>query len=369
MKLMAAPRFVDIDIINKCNLKCSYCGHFASAGDVDSDLSTDAWLEFFEELGRYAVMTVCLSGGETFLRKDLKELLLGIVKNRMRFSILSNGTLITEEIAAFVKATGRCNYVQVSVDGSGPLAHEVCRGDGNFRRTMNGLMILQKHGVPVAVRVTIHRHNVHDLEGIAKLLLEDIGLPSFSTNAASYMGLCKQNTRQVQLTVEERTLAMETLLKLSKKYNGRIAANAGPLAEARMWTEMERARRKGQRSLPGGGYLRSCGGVFSNIAVRADGVIVPCIQMSHMELGRVGREDLKDLWQNHETLHSLRQRQDIHLGDFEFCAGCVYIPYCSGNCPALAYTILGKENHPSPDACLRRFLAEGGRLPIEESEP
>jgi SynChlorMet cassette radical SAM/SPASM protein ScmE len=108
--------------------------------------------------------------------------------------------------------------------------------------------------------------------------------------------------------------------------------------------------------------------VFSKIAVRADGVIVPCIQMGHMELGQVETDDLRDVWQNHETLHSLRQRQDIYLGDFEFCTGCAYLPYCSGNCPALAYTILGKENHPSPDACLRRFLAEGGRLPNEESD-
>ena len=39
--------------------------------------------------------------------------------------------------------------------------------------------------------------------------------------------------------------------------------------------------------------------------------------------------------------------------------------YCTGNCPALAYTILGKENHPSPDACLKRFLDGGGVLPDE----
>jgi hypothetical protein len=44
------------------------------------------------------------------------------------------------------------------------------------------------------------------------------------------------------------------------------------------------------------------------------------------------------------------------------------VPYCAGNCPALAYTITGKEDHPSPDACLRTFLLEGGRLPMEECD-
>jgi hypothetical protein len=39
------------------------------------------------------------------------------------------------------------------------------------------------------------------------------------------------------------------------------------------------------------------------------------------------------------------------------------VNYCTGNCPGLSYTLVGEVNHPSPDACLRKFLAEGGRLP------
>jgi len=177
------------------------------------------------------------------------------------------------------------------------------------------------------------------------------------------MGLCRRNAEEVQLTVSERTLAMETLLKLSKKYNGRISATAGPLAEARNWLLMEKARRQGKESLPRRGYLTACGGPMSKMGVRADGVMVPCIMLSHMELGRVNRDDLRGVWQNHPQLKRLRERSNVSLSDFEFCKGCDYIPYCTGNCPALAYTILGKENHPSPNACLRGFLQEAGRLP------
>lgn len=105
---------------------------------------------------------------------------------------------------------------------------------------------------------------------------------------------------------------------------------------------------------------------MQTIAVRADGVMVPCIQMSHMSLGRINEDDLKKIWQNHPELNRLRDRQNIPLSDFEYCRGCDYIDYCTGNCPALAYMILGNETHPSPDACLKRFLEEGGRLPMLE---
>jgi SynChlorMet cassette radical SAM/SPASM protein ScmE len=156
---------------------------------------------------------------------------------------------------------------------------------------------------------------------------------------------------------------MDTLLRLNRKYDNRISAQAGPLAEAVMWTEMEMVRRNGKKQIPMGGSLTACGCVMDNIAVRADGVIVPCNMLSHMELGRINKDDFKEIWQHHPEMQKIRERRRIPLSDFEFCRGCEYINYCTGNCPALAYTTMGKVNHPSPDACLKRFLEAGGKLP------
>jgi SynChlorMet cassette radical SAM/SPASM protein ScmE len=359
------PGAIELAITNQCNLHCNYCSHFTSAGDVGRDLAKEEWLQFFKELNQCAVMTVTLEGGEPFCREDLKELIDGIIQNRMRFNILSNGTLINDEIVSYLASTGRCDGVQVSVDGSTPATHDAFRGEGSFFKALNGIKLLQAHNVPVSVRVTIHRQNVMDLKNIAKLLLEKIGLSSFSTNAASYLGFCRRNVDEIQLTVEERSLAMENLLKLHKKYKGRINADAGPLADAINWLEMELFRREGKGRIPKGGYLTGCSGPMFKIGVRADGVIVPCLHLSHIELGQINKDDLKDIWQSHKELKRLRERHNIPLSDFEFCKGCDYIDCCTGNCPALAYTIVGKEDRPSPDACLRRFLESGGRLPDE----
>jgi radical SAM protein with 4Fe4S-binding SPASM domain len=81
-----------------------------------------------------------------------------------------------------------------------------------------------------------------------------------------------------------------------------------------------------------------------------------------MELGKINKDPLVDIWQNHPDLDSMRQRHRISLTEFDFCTDCPYIPYCTGNCPGLAYAITGKVDHPSPDACLRRFLADGGTI-------
>lgn len=363
MTLMKTPRGVDIAITGRCNLKCLYCYHFTGAGDVDRDLPAGEWGQFMEELGKCAVMKVVLGGGEPFYRRDLKGMIESIVRNRMRYDILTNGTLITDNIARFLASIKRCDKVQVSIDGSIPSTHDYCRGTGNFERAMRGIGHLQNNGVPVSVRVTVHKGNVSDLEGIAKLLLEDLKLPAFSTNSASYMGLCRQNSGIVRMSPEDRVLAMNTLLRLNKKYKGRILAAAGPLAEAKRWAWMERQRREGNGIQPGCGYLKGCHGIFERIAVRADGVIVPCIMLSHIELGRINGDRLADVWQHHPELKRLRERGNIPLGELEHCRGCPYSMYCTGSCPAAAYTLTGSDGGPCPDACLRQFLDEGGRLP------
>jgi SynChlorMet cassette radical SAM/SPASM protein ScmE len=364
MRLMRTPRSVDLEITDRCNLRCRYCSHFGSEAEVGRDLPTEEWLRFFEELGRCAVMDVCLQGGEPFIRDDLAELIRGIVRNRMRFSLLSNGTLITDEVASLLAETGRCSSVQVSIDGSVAEVHDSFRGEGTFRQALEGLQCLQRHGLAATVRVTIHRRNVHDLDAIAALLLDEIGLPGFSTNNASHMGLCRKNADQVELTADEHTVAMESLLRLNERYNGRISAQAGPLANARMWLEMEEARATGAGPLPHRGHLTSCGGVFSKMAVLADGTMVACGQLAHVKLGRINQDRLDEVWQHHPELQRLRERPLIPLSDFEFCQGCPYLDYCPGGCPALSYTTAGDVYHPSADACLRRFLEEGGRLPL-----
>lgn len=369
MKLMRTPKSLDLEITNKCNLRCLYCYHFSSAGEVEADLPTEEWLRFFEELNRCAVMDVTLCGGEPFLRKDFRQLLEALVANRQRFSILTNGTLITDKMAEYIASTRRCNTVQVSIDGSTPEVHDSCRGEGNFVKAVEGAKRLIDHGVSTTVRVTIHKSNVRDLDNVARLLLEELKLPGFSTNSASHMGLCRKNAEMVQLSTEDRMLAMESLVRLTKKYPGRISAQAGPQAEADHWSRMDRAFRAGEPAQPSCGFLNSCNGPTRKLSVRADGVIVPCAQIGHIELGRINRDSLAEIWQHHPELQRLRARHQIPLARFEFCQGCGYIPYCKGGCPATAYTHVGTDEHPSPDSCLRQFLKNGGRLPHPELAP
>jgi MoaA/NifB/PqqE/SkfB family radical SAM enzyme len=101
-RLMRAPRKLYLEITANCNLRCRYCYFFNNPAVEYHDLSTAAWLQFFNELGSIGVMEVLLAGGEPFYRPDLHELLDGIVNNRMRFALLSNGGLIDDDMAGYL---------------------------------------------------------------------------------------------------------------------------------------------------------------------------------------------------------------------------------------------------------------------------
>lgn len=362
-RVMATPRHVDIEITSRCNLRCKYCYYFNSPGENYTELPLAEWLQFFDELGACGVMSVCLAGGEPFIRRDLPELIAAIVRNRMRYSLLSNGGLIDDRIAGTLAQTGRCEQVQISIDGSHAATHDACRGRGSFEAAVRGVRTLRRHGISVMVRMTVHRHNVDDIEATADFLLGTLGLPAFGTNAASYLGTCRIRQDEIGLTIEERMRAMRAMLAVEQKYPGRIIAQAGPLAEARMWRRMEEARKQGEPSFSQGGRLTACGCVFARMGVRSDGTMIPCTLLPQLTLGRINRDPVRETWQKAAAMIAMRTRQNTTLEEMPHCAGCDYKPYCTGNCPALAFTLTGEVNAPSPDACLRDFLAAGGEIP------
>ncbi len=358
-QVMSAPRKVDISITGKCNLACQYC-FYADEMVRRTDLPTERWISFFNELGRLGVMSVCLTGGEVFSHPDLFELIDGVIANRMRYTLLSNGTLITEKMLAqfeIGKRRQRLDSIQISVDGSSAEVHDRSRPK-SFGRALRGLKLLKEAGYPATVRVTVNRFNVDDLENVAHLLLEEVGLSSFSTNEAYACGATDRTEENIILTPIQRKKAMQVLTRLSEKYDHRIGAQAGPLILAQELKTLDDMLANGQTSLPGRGTLSSCGGVFNQLGVLHDGTIVPCTILSVLHLGTVGKDNFQNIWLNHPIMVALRQRREIPLSSLDTCRDCAYQGFCKGGCPAGAIHDSGDFNTRNPMDCYRVLKGE-----------
>lgn len=365
--LMSTPRHVDIAVTGKCNLSCAYC-FYADEMTARGDLSTQQWLDFIKKLGEAGVMTICLTGGEALSRPDFFELVDGIIANHMRYSILSNGTLITEKtLAEFGKGKRRqrLDSIQISIDGSSAEVHDHSRPN-SFGRAVRGLKLLKDAGFPMTVRVTINGFNFMDLENTARLLLEEVGLPGFTTNEAYPCGATNRYQDEIMLTPVQRRVVMDTLMRLNERYQDRISATAGPLALAREECAIHEAQLVGEKEFPGRGRLTACGGVFDKLAILHDGTIVPCHVISDLHLGNILTDDLGEVWRTHPMMQAMRQRQEISLDTIQPCSECDYKGYCTGGCPGGAQFLNGDFNTRNPMDCYRILIGEEPYSPAEE---
>jgi SynChlorMet cassette radical SAM/SPASM protein ScmE len=355
------PGSIEISVTGRCNLECLHC-FYSRERHERKDLDTAQWLSFFHELGSLGVRDVTLTGGEVFMRPDVWDIIDGLISNRMRYSLLTNGTLLTEQtLSAFElgKRSLRLNSVQVSIDGSCPEVHDRLRGRGAFAKALRGLRLAGAAGLPVTSRVTVNRFNMDDLENIARLLIEDVGIDSFSTNEVMPMGAGCCRDGSLRLSPKEELKVMRVLSELENRYNGRVTAMAGPLAKWKSYRAMEEAKASG-RGRSNMGCLNACGGVFSKLAVHHDGAVSPCHLLPNILLGRINRDSIREIWTSHPTLEGLRRRGRIPMAEVEGCEDCSWAPYCKGGCPGVAQETLGEVNRANPQDCYRSFCAATG---------
>lgn len=295
------------------------------------------------------------------MRRDLWELMDELIDSRISYSMLTNGTLVTEktmEQFAIGKRRSRLASIQISIDGSCAAVHDASRGAGSFEKAVRGLRLLKDAHYPITVRMTINRCNVDDIENTAAFLLETIGLPSFSCNEAIALGTGCTRRDEMTLTTAEKLKAMLALERLGQRYPGRIQATAGPQVNLVRFRDMERAKATGWRPDHWRmGSLTACGCSYAKLAVHHDGTIAPCNMLS-IEIGKIGQDRISHIWKSHPILKQLRERSSITLHELPECRDCEWIELCNGSCPSTAYARTGALIGANLDDCYREFLKD-----------
>jgi MoaA/NifB/PqqE/SkfB family radical SAM enzyme len=151
------PLLLVISPTMRCNLKCYGC----YAGEYQQDFGlpfelVDRIITEAKELGIYFIT---FSGGEIFTRKDIWEIY--EKHNDVYFQLYTNGTLIDENAA---KRLGELGNVapMISLEGMEDKTDER-RGKGTFKKIMDAMDNLSKHGVLFGASCTETRTNINDI--------------------------------------------------------------------------------------------------------------------------------------------------------------------------------------------------------------
>jgi heme d1 biosynthesis radical SAM protein NirJ len=181
------------NLIRRCNLACKHCYSISADHDFPGELSTREIFIVMDDLKKFGVPALILSGGEPLLHPDIFEISKHAKKTGFYLGLSTNGTLISKHNIDEITAVGY-DYVGISIDGIGATHDQFRHKQGAFTAAMNGIELCRQYGLKVGLRFTATRDNAHELSGLLQLM-EEKGIDKFYLSHLNYAGRGNRNRK------------------------------------------------------------------------------------------------------------------------------------------------------------------------------
>jgi radical SAM protein with 4Fe4S-binding SPASM domain len=277
-----APRGVNIQLTNRCNLRCIMC-HHDQLRVPTRDMPVERARQVLDQCAEMGVGSVCLQNfGESFLYRRLPEVIEHGVDRGLEVTVVSNGTAMPMRMARAVVEAGLRKIV-FSVEGYSAERYESIRVGARFERVHRNIARLRR---------------VRDELGGA-------------------------------LSIELHTELYEEGEEFQRAYREFWAPLADTFSFARLtpFPGIEYLDREGARVRFGGEptYAASpCLFPFRFMVIKANGDVVPCcVDQNHdLVMGNAFEQGLGEIWRS-DTYGELRKAaRAAEYGHFELCRRC-----------------------------------------------
>ena len=206
---------------NYCTNRCGYCFYHNLNQTSHKRMNLELLKSFIRQHIEltHGGLSFIWHGGEPllagidFFREVIRLQKLLVPSGRpIRNSIQTNGILITEKWATFLKENDF--KVGISLDGNME-SHNQFRlthtGRGTFDSTLRGIRILRKYGIKLSVIQTITQANICRIEEDFKFFVDDMSFNSFGINP--YLDILGSNKY-----MDGQSLSNDMLTQIFKKY-------------------------------------------------------------------------------------------------------------------------------------------------------
>lgn len=291
-----------LEVTHKCNLRCSHC--YVENGESGSgELTTQEVATLAHDLVKANVMKITFTGGEPLMRNDTLSLISHASGLGLSTYLITNGTLVDEDVAEQLALNG-IGRVYVSLDGASQEANDVIRGEGSFRLTVEGILLLSKLGISTSVNVTAMRTNLADIPSLIDQACKwgvDIRVNRFVP-----VGRGSANSRELSLSWGERSDLVSFLRIRREELKGRTRV----------------------------GFREWCDAGRLTCAIGPTGDVKPCVFYPKLPRApNIRRRKLENIWSRWRLLRRLRDIRSLRGS----CVSCEAKLLCWGGCPAEAY--------------------------------
>ena len=344
------------NLIRRCNLNCKHCYSLSADVDFEGELGIGEIETVMEDLKRFRVPVLILSGGEPLLRPDIFEISEHAKSMGFFVGLSSNGALIDQEKSRHIAEIGY-DYVGISLDGIGRVHDEFRRTPGAYDASLAGLRHLKELGVKVGLRFTMTENNVQSLVQLMDLVDAE-GIDKFYLSHLVYAGrgnryraddAAHRTTRQAMDLVFERCWNYVSEGREKEFVTGNNDADGIYFLYwvRRHFPESEAHIRA---------KLAAWGGNASGVNVaNIDnlGNVHPDTMWWHYDLGNVRMRPFSEIWTDtSDPIMAGLKQSPRRIGGR--CATCVHFQICGGNTRIRALRMSGDPWGEDP-AC---YLSE-----------
>ena len=341
-------RMVAWEITRSCNLFCAHCRSSSTSGTYENELSTEECYRLIDHIVEIGKPVLILSGGEPLLRRDLFQIASYAVDKGLRVAMGTNGTLITDDVAAKLSAVP-ISRVAVSIDFPEAELQDKFRGKpGAFQAAVSGIARLRQAGIEVQINSTITRLNMRYLNELLELALKS-GAVAFHPFMLVPTGRGK-GLETVAMSPEEYEQTLSWVYDRQKELGDRIffKPTDAPHYQRIVRQKAKRNNFHGEITAAKTGneamnsMTRGCLAGISFCFISHRGKVQGCGYLD-VEAGNIRDRSFKQIWTESGLFRELRDLSNIKGK----CGTCEYKNICGG-CRARAYESTGDYLEAEP---------------------
>lgn len=202
-KRILPPIHIRIKPTNICNHNCHYCAYRVNNLQLGKDMVTrdciprEKMLEIIDDLYEMKVKAVTFSGGgEPFCYPYLLGAVKKLIKSKIKFASLTNGSLLNGELAKVF--AHNATWLRISIDGWDDKSYSAYRNvrRGEFSRVMKNIENFKKLGGKcyLGISFVIDKKNALHIYHFIKRL-KDIGVDSVKVSPCIVSNSGKENNK------------------------------------------------------------------------------------------------------------------------------------------------------------------------------
>lgn len=309
-----------------CNLRCLHCYQENHKPVQLKYEQLESIYNQYKELLKNLNMKghINLTGGEPLCSPHFYKILELIKKDSdlISFSILSNGTLITEDVAKKIKSYNP-EYVQVSLEG-GKKTNNYIRGEGTYKRIAEGIKNLKNEDIFTSISFTATKLNYKEFPKVVKYARK---YKVDNVWSDRFIPLGGAEDKDLAMNYEETREYLEIMNrernKLRDKKRNRTTISMYRALQFQMTND----------------FAYGCTAGDTLLTVMENGDLVPCRRMP-IVVGNLLKDNMLDLYKNNELLNELRRNKIP-----DDCKSCEHSELCHGGLKCLTYAMFKDLNH------------------------